>query len=461
MDEHAAPQPAQRRPPARAASPASTMASRLAAAGAQSNGASSVAREHVALVRPRAERRRRVPAVGDGGLEIEGISASACPARTTWRRRGRRRTRGRRTANLGGASATMRERLHYAFSARHPPRSPRGFLRAGPPRPGHRRRRFRRRSRSRSLVVRFVVFPQIESYRDTLASLLSRQLGQPVEIAVLSTGWDGWNPKLVVEGFRVARSRPRQPHAAPAPAEARDDRLVDVGAADGAAPEGAHHRRTAPCDQARSFGGAAHRRARVRSGAGGGRAADHRLDPAPARDRHPRRADRVGRRPAQRAAARARPRAVPAGEPLRAASLRIARHAARRARVAARPARRSRAGLDARLAERAGHACSCGSTTPTSRRGASGCRCRERSRPGPARCASGSSSPDRSCARSSPTSSSPTSRPRSRPSCRRSSSRIFRGASARANPGRQREVFTRALAFTTPGGDALDPRSSR
>ena len=53
------------------------------------------------------------------------------------------------------------------------------------------------------IVVRFVVFPQIESYRDALASLLTRQLGQPVEIAMLSTGWDGWNPKLVVEGFRV------------------------------------------------------------------------------------------------------------------------------------------------------------------------------------------------------------------------------------------------------------------
>ena len=53
------------------------------------------------------------------------------------------------------------------------------------------------------LAVRFVVFPQIESYRDTLAGVLSRQLGQPVEIAALTTGWDGWNPKLVVEGFRV------------------------------------------------------------------------------------------------------------------------------------------------------------------------------------------------------------------------------------------------------------------
>jgi uncharacterized protein (TIGR02099 family) len=61
------------------------------------------------------------------------------------------------------------------------------------------------------LVLRFVVLPQVESYRGTLASLLARQLGQPVEIAVLSTGWDGWNPKLVVEGFRVldkARASP-------------------------------------------------------------------------------------------------------------------------------------------------------------------------------------------------------------------------------------------------------------
>ena len=53
------------------------------------------------------------------------------------------------------------------------------------------------------LAVRFVVFPRVEAYRDTLTDSLSRQLGQPVEIDGLATGWDGWNPKLVVHGFRV------------------------------------------------------------------------------------------------------------------------------------------------------------------------------------------------------------------------------------------------------------------
>src|SRR4030095_5326665 len=61
------------------------------------------------------------------------------------------------------------------------------------------------------LLLRFVVLPQVENYRDTLTGLLARQLGQPVELAVIKTGWDGWNPKLVVEGFRVldrARASP-------------------------------------------------------------------------------------------------------------------------------------------------------------------------------------------------------------------------------------------------------------
>jgi len=53
------------------------------------------------------------------------------------------------------------------------------------------------------LAVRFIVFPQVEAYRDTLIAQLSRQLGQPVELRALTTGWDGWNPKLVLHDFRV------------------------------------------------------------------------------------------------------------------------------------------------------------------------------------------------------------------------------------------------------------------
>jgi uncharacterized protein (TIGR02099 family) len=53
------------------------------------------------------------------------------------------------------------------------------------------------------LAVRFVVFPQVEAYRDTLTSQLSRQLGQPVELRALTTGWDGWNPKLVLHDLRL------------------------------------------------------------------------------------------------------------------------------------------------------------------------------------------------------------------------------------------------------------------
>ena len=56
------------------------------------------------------------------------------------------------------------------------------------------------------LAVRLIAFPQIESRRSDIASWLGAKMGQPVEIDAIVTGWDGWNPKLSVRGFRVRES---------------------------------------------------------------------------------------------------------------------------------------------------------------------------------------------------------------------------------------------------------------
>ncbi|HEX6138703.1 MAG TPA: YhdP family protein [Casimicrobiaceae bacterium] len=53
------------------------------------------------------------------------------------------------------------------------------------------------------LAIRFVAFPQIESHRAAIAQWLGSRIGQPVEIDGIVTGWDGWNPKLAIRGFRV------------------------------------------------------------------------------------------------------------------------------------------------------------------------------------------------------------------------------------------------------------------
>src|SRR5450755_3819020 len=53
------------------------------------------------------------------------------------------------------------------------------------------------------LAVRFVVFPRLETNREGLTQLLERQIGQPVEIDSLATGWDGWNPRLELKGVRI------------------------------------------------------------------------------------------------------------------------------------------------------------------------------------------------------------------------------------------------------------------
>ena len=53
------------------------------------------------------------------------------------------------------------------------------------------------------LVIRYLVFPNIDAYRDQIAAKLAAQLGQPVAIEAIDTGWDGWNPRLAISNVAV------------------------------------------------------------------------------------------------------------------------------------------------------------------------------------------------------------------------------------------------------------------
>src|SRR5437763_3643701 len=53
------------------------------------------------------------------------------------------------------------------------------------------------------LAIRYLVFPQLEGRREQIAGLLGQQIGQPVQIGALASGWDGWNPRLDVSDFRI------------------------------------------------------------------------------------------------------------------------------------------------------------------------------------------------------------------------------------------------------------------
>lgn len=48
------------------------------------------------------------------------------------------------------------------------------------------------------VAVRYVVFPNLDPYRDTIAARLSQELGQPVAIGGIEGSWDGWNPRLTL-----------------------------------------------------------------------------------------------------------------------------------------------------------------------------------------------------------------------------------------------------------------------
>src|SRR5690349_19690586 len=62
------------------------------------------------------------------------------------------------------------------------------------------------------LVVRFLVFPAVDDYRDRIAAHLTKDLGQPVSIESIAGGWDGWNPRLSIRGFAIRdKAKPEGP----------------------------------------------------------------------------------------------------------------------------------------------------------------------------------------------------------------------------------------------------------
>ncbi len=53
------------------------------------------------------------------------------------------------------------------------------------------------------LGLRYVALPRLEHNVDMVSRVLTQQIGQPVEIGTLDTGWDGWNPRIDIHGFRL------------------------------------------------------------------------------------------------------------------------------------------------------------------------------------------------------------------------------------------------------------------
>lgn len=53
------------------------------------------------------------------------------------------------------------------------------------------------------LLLRFVLLPNVDSQRERIAAWLSVELGAPIAIEAIQGDWDGWNPRLQVQGFSL------------------------------------------------------------------------------------------------------------------------------------------------------------------------------------------------------------------------------------------------------------------
>ncbi|MCL2297155.1 MAG: TIGR02099 family protein [Proteobacteria bacterium] len=53
------------------------------------------------------------------------------------------------------------------------------------------------------LVIRFVLLPQWEAQPQKVADFFGEMVGLPVALGSLKTGWDGWNPQLIVHDLQI------------------------------------------------------------------------------------------------------------------------------------------------------------------------------------------------------------------------------------------------------------------
>jgi uncharacterized protein (TIGR02099 family) len=54
-----------------------------------------------------------------------------------------------------------------------------------------------------ALIVRFAIFPNIDQYKDDIATFASKTAGQKITIGVIETGWSGFSPHFVLKNIDV------------------------------------------------------------------------------------------------------------------------------------------------------------------------------------------------------------------------------------------------------------------
>ena len=54
-----------------------------------------------------------------------------------------------------------------------------------------------------ALAIRFIIFPNIDSYKDDIAAYASQTAGQKITIGDIQTGWDGISPQFVIKNIDV------------------------------------------------------------------------------------------------------------------------------------------------------------------------------------------------------------------------------------------------------------------